>query len=1149
MRVGGSVFEKRLKVETVIPNRLKLALDFATQRLSASASPSGTLSARWLHGAIARNLQADVSVTLRPGTTTFPRYSDFTFRDPINEFRSEEAQIFEGKLDETGKTTVSPKIKIEGDAPGMLDASFVAKVYEPGGAFSVDRFTVPYSPYPVYTGIKTPNGDVARGMLLTDTNHPIEIVTLNEAGNPVNSVVEVTLYKLDWRWWWDQSTENVGIYNGRVSAEEITTAKVSTVNGKATWQLNVAYPQWGRFLIRAKDDQGHATGKIVYIDWPGWAGRAKEGQEGGAAMLDFSSDKEKYAVGDSITLNIPTGDAGKALVSIEAGNDVLKTYWVQAAKGTTRFRFLATPEMAPNVYAHVTLLQPHAQTANDLPIRLYGIVPIQVENPQTHLAPNISLPASIRPDTDFTVKVSETNGRAMTYTVAIVDEGLLGLTRFQTPAPWEEFYRREALTIQTWDIFDQVLGAYGGEIKSLLSIGGDGDLGPPPGQKAERFKPVVMYLGPFTLQPGETKTHTVHMPNYIGEVRAMIVAGTPEGAYGSAETSVPVKQPLMVLGTLPRVLGPGESLRLPVTLFALEDHVKDVEVEVKTGRRVLVNGSAKEMVKFAQQGEKMTYFDLTVLSSLGVDHLTITAKSGAETAVYETDIEVRASNPRVYNTSSGTLAAGAAWTQPITPNGMRGTNHGVLEVSAIPPLNLGRRLEELIRYPFGCLEQTTSSAFPLVYVPKLMEVNAGQRAAIDDKIRKAIDRIKLFQLSSGGLAYWPGTNDPSHWGTSYAGHFLLEAEKAGYQVPSSLRDNWVRYQRDRAREWARGERSDQLAQGYRLYLLALAGSPELGAMNRFRSFANLDPVAKWYLAGAYQLAGRANVAKEITANLNFDFAAYNELGGTYGSDWRDRAIVLEVLSNMNEKTRAKPLVDLISGRLSENRWMSTQTTAYCLVAMAKFVGTEGNRGELAFSYRLNDGAWVKVNQQGAIWQLDMDELKAGTVEVKNESRSVIFPRLVVDGIPAVGDTTDASNGLRLDVSYLALNDQPLDPAKLEQGSNFVVQVTVTNTGLRGYEELALTQIFPSGWEILNSRLDNREATGDLPDYQDQRDDRVFTFFDLEPKKSKTFRLYLNASYLGKFYLPTVTVEAMYDQSINARRHGRWVEVINPGAGG
>ena len=284
-------------------------------------------------------------------------------------------------------------------------------------------------------------------------------------------------------------------------------------------------------------------------------------------MLNFTSDKPSYKVGENIKLNIPSGGQGRALVSVESGTRVISAWWVDAREGSTEFSFQATAEMAPNIYVNISLLQPHAQTANDRPIRLYGVIPLKVENPSTHLTPVLAMPDNLEPNSNFVIKVSEKQGKPMTYTVAVVDEGLLGLTRFQTPSPWHTFYQREALDVKTWDIYDHVLGAYGGEVRSMLSIGGGADSDGPEGKKPDRFKPVVKYLGPFELGAGKNATHTIDMPNYIGEVRTMIVAGTPEGAYGSTEKSTPVKKPLMVLGSLPRVLGPGERVELPVTVF------------------------------------------------------------------------------------------------------------------------------------------------------------------------------------------------------------------------------------------------------------------------------------------------------------------------------------------------------------------------------------------------------------------------------------------------------------------------------------------------------------------------------------------------------------------------------------------------------
>lgn len=1150
--VGGARFQQTVKVETIMPNRLKIELDFDKKYLEGKSGQYGNLSAKWLHGAIAKNLKSDVRVRLSSVPTRFDKYPKFTFDDPLRKLNSEEVTLFDGPLNAEGKARVPVKLENNLIAPGKLSANFKIKVFESGGAFSVDRFTIPYSPYSQYVGLRTPAGSGYRGALVTDKDHNIEIVTVNADGVPVSSSVKLTLYKLNWRWWFERSRENLLNYRGKVNAKEIKTANISTLNGKANWTFKADKEDWGRYLIRIEDGKGHITGKIVYVDWPSWAGRAQPGDEGGAQMLSFTANKEKYSVGEEVTLSIPSGEAGRALVSIENGTKVLAAYWVDAVKGTTKFSFPTLPEMAPNAYANVTLIQPHAQTANDLPIRMYGVIPLKVEDPVTHISPIITMADVLEPNANFTVKVSEKNQQDMTYTLAVVDEGLLDLTRFETPDPWTNFYKRVALDVKTWDIYDHVLGAYGGAIKSLLSIGGGAGESTDGAKKQDRFRPVVKFLGPFELKAGQSKSHTISMPNYIGSVRTMVVAGNPsKGAYGSAEKATPVKKPLMVLGTLPRVLGPGENLSLPVTVFAMEDNIKKVNIKVETGRRILVNGKDSQEMSFTAMGEQMTVFDLGVLGSLGMGHVKITARSGSQVAVYETDIEVRNPNQRITDVFAEFMDKGGKWTQEFTPVGMRGTNNGTLEVSSIPPIDLGRRLKYLIRYPYGCVEQTTSSVFPQLYVGRFMELNDEKKAEIDKNIRAGIERLSRFQTAGGGLSYWPGSYSYSEWGTNYAGNFLLEAQAAGYTLPAGMMDSWIQFQKDRAKGWKGTYRWDQMNQSYRLFLLAYAGKPEMGAMNRMRKMKDLKPMSKWHLAGAYYLAGQRDIAVKMAKGLQREVKKYRELGYSYGSADRDHAIMLQVLSIMNEKEYAKPLLTKVSDALSDKgRWMSTQTTAYCLVGVSEYIGKKGKGENLRFSYRVNGGSWTEVNYNAPVWQFDMADVKKGSVEFKNEGKGFMYARLILDGIPKVGSETDAANKLNITVSYKDLNGKNIRPQLIEQGSDFVATVSISNPSGRNYQELALSQIFPSGWEIHNSRMDGNEAqNGDRPEYLDIRDDRVYTFFDLPKGKTKTFKVNLNASYLGKYYLPGVSCEAMYDKTINARKKGQWVEVVDAGSGG
>ncbi len=1150
VHVGGSTFEKKLKVETIVPNRLKIELGFPGESLDRHTNKlTGDLKVNWLHGAVGANLKADVSVSLSQIRTSFKTFNGYTFDDPSRMYYSGSNRIFDGVLDENGTAKVPATISVDGTSSGMMRANFITKVYEPGGNFSTDRFHMTFHPYDTYVGIKVPKGDKARGMLLTDVDHKIKVVTVDKAGEiKKKRRVEMQLYKLSWKWWWDEDKDDLS-YFGRNHTEALLKDTVITTNGEAEWKLNVAYPQWGRFLIRAVDEDGHACAKIVYIDWPGWAGRGQKESGGGGKMLSFSTEKAKYNVGDKITLNIPTGFAGRALVSIESGGKVIEAHWVHATKGMTKFTFRAKQNMAPAVYAYVTLLQPHAQTANDLPIRMYGVIPIYVHDPNTKLHPVIKMADEIAPESKARLQIKEQNGKAMTYTVAIVDEGLLGLTRFQTPDAWQHFNQREALRVTTWDLFDDVAGAEGRGHKNLLAIGG-GDYAGKEGSKQNRFKPMVRYLGPFHLGPGKTNTHYFDVPNYVGQVRTMVIAGN-KGSYGKAQKQTFVRKPLMVLASPPRILGPNEEITLPVTVFAMDSEKQPIEslgevsVEIETNHLLQVIDPEPKKVSFKKTGDKMVFFKLKAKPSIGNATIKVKVSGASIEASYEKVLEVRASNPPITDFQKQVINPGNSWNTSFKAFGIEGTNKGVVEVSSVPPLNLGKRLKYLIRYPYGCVEQTTSSVFPQVYLPELMPMTDKSKSEVTKNIKAGIARLLTFQRPSGGLSYWPGGYDESEWGTNYAGHFMLEAKAAGYQVPDDFLNKWSEFQKKRARNWStNGDKSNQSAQAYRLYLLALNGTPELGAMNRFRLTKEIQSVASWYLAAAYHLVGQKEVASDIVKKLNTKVVDYKEMSGSYGSKLRDEAIILQCLSLMEMEEKAMEQAQLISNQLNSQEWYSTQTTAYSLVAMSKFIGNKLD-SPMDFSYRLRDGNWHKVTSNKPIWQFnfDIEDLRSQQFQFKNNSGKSLYAKLLLEGVPETGNEKPASNNLEIDVDYFDLDGNALDITQLEQGTDFKATVKVHNPSQRDYEEMALDHIFPAGWEIHNDRFDGSANTSSTYDYRDIRDDRVYTFFDLKAGDTKRFEIKLNATYLGKFYLPGVYSDAMYDHTINANVPGTWIQVI------
>ncbi len=1148
--VGGVDFQKTLKIETIKPNRLKINMDFKTTQLIQDNIPPVVLEAEWLTGSTARNLKAKVNLTLTKSTTTFKQYPAYTFSNPTASFSAENISIFDGRLDENGRVTINPKIHMLNVAPGVLRANFETMVFEDGGDFSIDRFSIPFYPYKTYAGLNIPQTNRGDRVLYTDKTYAVDLINVFPDGKVVPSNrLKVEVYKLEWRWWWDDSESGDADFISTSHLRVIDSATVRTTGGKSVFQFMAGHDDWGRYLIKVTDlSSGHAAARVVYVDWPGYY-RMPGGEKQAASMLTFTSDHDKYKVGDQVKLTIPTSPDGRALITLESGSAVLRSFWVPTQQGTTDITFPATADMAPNCYAYVTLIQPHAQVKNDLPIRLYGLLPVIVENPGTHLNPVISILSAFTPGKTAGISIKETNGKAMTYTLAIVDEGLLDLTRFKTPDPWSTFYAREALGVKTWDLFDQVMGAFSGDLQRILSIGGDQEGDVKGALKANRFKPMVKFFGPYELGKGQSRTHSFIMPEYVGSVRVMVVAGK-DGAYGKEEKSVKVKKPLMVLGTLPRVLGPGESVKLPVSVFAMEKNIKNVNIEIEPNEMFSIQGNNSQSVVFHETGDQLVSFDLKVKEATGMGKVRILAVSGGIKAEYSIEIDIRNPNPRVTDVWEKTIQPGNTWTTAYQPVGIPGTNKGYIELSSIPPLNLEDRLGELINYPYGCIEQTVSASFPQLFLTDLLELSEENKARINQNIRASIQKIRSFQLSNGGMSYWPGSSYADDWGSAYTGHFLLEAEQKGYSVTVNTLPALYEYLRQKAISWNYNASyfNDELMQAYRLYVLALARKPVLGSMNRLLEKKDLPVSARWCLAAAYQLAGKPELALQLVSSATMSIKPYREQGFTYGSELRDKAMILEALTLMNMRTKAMPLVKEISADLCSNAQYSTQSTAFALMAITKFSGKSAGNGINA-TYRLNSGEITEAISKKSLvtYPVDPQPGSRGTLQVANNSKNVLFARLILQGIPARGDTTATANNLKIAVVYKSVKGDKISPQHLNQGNSFMAEITITNPGILGkYRQLALSQVFPSGWEIINSRNSIVAEAGTAAsafDYQDVRDDRIYTFFDLNPNQSKVFRVMLIATYTGRFYLPSISCEAMYDHTINARVPGYWVDVL------
>ena len=1155
VKVGGTAFHKSLRIETIKPNRLKITLALPTILQASSKDVYAPLTSSWLTGATASRLKAKVEMSLSKVNTQFKNYGQYLFNNPATDFTTVRADVFNGVLDAEGRAGVNIQLPVATGAPGMLNATLTTRVFEPGGDASIYSQTVPFSPFTSYVGI---NLNQPKGKYIeTDKDHVFDIVTVNDQGQPVNrSNLEYKIYRISWSWWWENGEESFGTYINNSSITPVASGNLQTTGGKASFKFRINYPDWGRYLVYVKDrESGHATGGTVYIDWPDWRGRSNKTDPSGIKMLAFSLDKDSYEIGETATAIIPAAAGGRALVSLENGSTVLQQQWLEVSdQGDTKLTFKITPEMAPNVYLHISLLQPHAQTVNDLPVRMYGIAPVFVTNRQTILQPQIKMPEVLRPETDFNVTVSEKSGKPMTYTLAIVDDGLLDLTNFKTPDPWNEFYAREALGIRTWDMYDDVLGASGGRYSSLFSTGGDASL-KPADAKANRFKPVVKFIGPFYLAKGKQQTHTLKLPMYVGSVRAMVVAGQ-DGAYGNAEKTAFVRTPLMLLSTLPRVLSTQEEITVPVNVFAMENQVKNVTVSLEaSGAGVQITGNRQQSLTFDQPGDQLAYFTLKTGSKTGKATIHLTASGNGQQTKETIEIEVRNPNPVVTLRNSQWIEAGQEAELSYTLAGSSSANNQVqLEVSRIPSVDISRRFDFLYNYQHHCTEQLTSKALPLLFVSQFKAVDEQEAEKIKTNVQEAIRQIYARQLPNGGFVYWPGNAVADEWITSYTGMFLTLAQEKGYAVHPNVLNKWKRFQRAAAQNWRMPQEASnwqiwqsELQQAFRLYTLALAGAPEYGAMNRMKEQPGLSIQAKWRLAAAYALTGKMKPAGELVYNAETTVIPYSSMNLIYGSSDRDEAMILETLILMKRDRDALQQAKKVSQNLAQENWFSTQSTAFALMAMGRLA--EQLSGTLDFTWSWNGKQQPAVKSAKAVFEKEIaTSPKSGTVSVKNQGKGALSVDLITrtqllnDTLPAIADN------IRLDVKYTDMAGSPISVEDIRQGTDFMSAVTLSNiSGTSDYSNLALTHIIPSGWEIYNERMivpeasssnsneaNTPESSADKYTYKDIRDDRVLTYFDLRRGESKTFTVRLQATYAGNFILPAIQCEAMYDAAVQAR---------------
>lgn len=1096
--VGGATFEKRLRIETIKPNRLKVALTLP-RLVRPGAGQAATLHSEWLSGATAANLRYESTATFAPITTAFDAWKGYTFDDPTAKDNTQEVPLSNGRTSDQGDAQVAFGDQLPTTAPGLLKMQVSTRLYEPSGEFSIDASQTLFSPFPRLVGLKLPANE---GFLPTSNDNEVLLCAVTPEGKPLaNQRVDVKVYKVSNWWWWSSSRSDMAGFTSNYYNEPYRTLHATTdAQGRARVTLNVPDTGWGNYLVVATDEAGgHKSASEIWMDQP-YCRHGSDDKEA-ATKLTLTTDRDSYEPGQHIKLLFPSSAGARALVNICQGARILETRNVQCSDKQTTVDIAATDDMTPNIYLCVNLIQPYGVTANDEPIRLYGVRAVSVSASTSHLKPTLECSDTFKPLGTASVSVAEASGRPMSYTLALVDEGLLDLTHFATPDPWAALNAKEALGVSFWDVYSQVAGAYGGRIEQLFSIGGDEALLAGPKAIVNRFTPVARMMGPFKLDKRQKRRHDIALPNYQGRVRLMVVA-TDGWALGSADKSVKVSKPLMLLGTAPRQIGVGDEASVSATVFA-DDGIGGVDVRLAVAQGLSVVGEATKSVNFSAAGDATVTFRVRATAANATTaQVSLTAKSKADQADWRTPLTIRKVAQTVAHSETKAIAPGQQ--ASLAAN----VGRYDLELAGVQPLNLAPRLRELMDYPHGCAEQTISRAFPQLFLDDFTELTPEQRATLETTVSSVLKRLASFQTLDGGLAMWPHGSYADLWPSAYALLFVTEASAKGYHVDNNLSDKLLRYVRGQVRLWRSDDRGSAANVALCLAALANASQPDLGTMNRLKeSPSSRESAVRAALAAAYSLAGRDDVARPLARACEGN------------SPWL-------LLAKTRLKDDPQPLAEQLRQRVASNGWLSTYETSLSIAALARFYQANPPATTMVVKATAPGAQTLDCHTSKMSWRSSLQVGQEGPVKVANQGAGSVWVVGTRFEQLEQGPVAATSNGLTVAVNYETPEGRRLDPSTATQGDVMRTLLTVTNTSGKSVDNVAVTHVLPAGFEVLSVQK------GDHVLHFDQRDDRVMCYSDeFAPGATITLSMLVSATYAGSYYLPATTAEAMYDARV------------------
>ncbi|MCG8569682.1 MAG: MG2 domain-containing protein [Spirochaetes bacterium] len=1128
-----------LKIEEFIPHTIQANIKILAKD---NRSVKFKVAGNELHGAPAIGLKVKCWAILKSLRFTHKDFRDFQFYDENkSSFYQQTIELGSVKLDNQGEAVYELQVPANVLPPSALQTVLYAEVFDSAGRPVSAAITLDMHKYLTYFGVKI------TGQKPFQVNKPVKIgyVALDPEGNPVTEEnVTITIKRKVWysifkKYSWRES------YSSEYY-EEVLYKKTITIDQLD--ELDFTPDKGGRYtIIIGKENEMFTTTSFYINDRKQEAYRDMEDPY----KLIMTLDKKAYAPGETAYLTILSPFEGKVLITIER-DKIYSSHLLNLQGKKATFSIPVTNDFVPNMYVSAVAYRKPTYEFMPLPPVSYGTLNISMDKTKLSQDIEINTPELVRSSDGININLKLTNGAGSKVVIAAVDEGILAITNYQRPDPYDYFYRKRRLNVKTQTTLKDLLPdivpykkAFGGGYDSALERR---HLNP---IEAKRVKSLALYSGILECDAKGEVSHFFKLPQFNGRVRVMVMA-VKGNNFGSTQSQVTVSDPIVLGPGIPRFMSPGDQVLLPLRIFNKTGQPGEFTIDLKTDGPIDIVGNHQQTIEVNNENLGKTQFLVKGAQDAGVAHIKFKATGNNEETFHETELAVRPATPLDTKVIHGVLKPEKETTISLPQGYIEQGKFHQLVISSNRMVEFLGGLEYLIRYPYGCTEQTVSAAFPLLYLKELAQYSSlfsENPYLIDKYIDIAIKKVTSRQRSNGGFSFWDGADYEYPWISDYVSHFLIEAKRLGYPVKDSV------YQAITKRlglAYVKQGRLDRRANyqnqkhPYALFVGSIIGQADNDRLQYYYDILldkdkvdQLTESDRCFLAAAYAVQGKKSRAKEFLPSHFKIKTMIRKFKDTLDSYARNTALYLYAMSYIDPQDKIVTYLEeeLMKQLTQTGHFGNTHDTAWSLMALSRIYETKKDRfkGELLVNEQI-----IKTMEQLTV--LNTKDLAGKNYTIRNTGNVDIYYHVYSFGYPLKPNLTAENKGIEVNKKITDIKGKEIDVKNLKQGEQYVITLTAKNQTEKALENMVMMDLLPAGFEIENWRLASRGEYQNIPanniymTYSDIRDDRILIFADRFYKELR-FSYVVRAVSPGTFNLPQFFMEAMYDPQIYGKTSG------------